>query len=942
MTLEYFDRWAAWPSNAIAAEVAGMQWSHSILQEPCYKSPWQASEDALHLAFTLQPDSLVRHCEKREWGFSVPHKRCKKGLAVSFNPFAHVHFGPEFSSSWTTCRVPTAGVSKRDWLPKSSTFSQSLCNDCDENFSSQQILAQSSPKPIECRPDLTENPNLPDPPSSSEGSEGRGRPRRVPIRHLPAWVETLWNILQDEGATELLEEGPVIYLSTFYLSHRNCIRQAVSRPIRLTRRYEEWNDEFKQVWGDLFDHDSDFSLFLVQPEPPISITRGIVGIVLIVQHEQPGGSAVLITALFDELPTPRTLEIAHVIDTWTDYTTVLHRAEAYEACTEAQRQGLRPCVLRAGRHVFPRERPVRVTDGLGIVINVPLLLNDEEWNTYVRPRIEQWPEFAQQPQPDAENDDDHVALMARRPRARDIRSSGSSRSTSSTDASTASVPSHIETAAWRRTVVFPLDGTAISCLLPAEPGPEQLYQIGIALPDSPGDVATAHIVSEKPADLVAMDLDCLLATKAHQMRPNPFMRLVLLDLEIFEENDILPGAFQRSAKWLPHTATKLSLFRILCLENLFMLHADKTSLWINNILIDSAANGALTIEDGDYIKIFIGNDEYSFQCTEGQDTMALLQTAITQATTMMQDRGHLVASSAVGKTRPLTAVCQTDDRPDTISLSFTDEFLRAVEAMRTAADAMPEFPEDDPGDITAYDPWVQRLHEAWTRAATIGPGGMERLGRVETWFTDHANFQRCHHTRIAVLGPDAHRWEEQLRHLWRQYLLLGAPLEFHMVEPIPEDASGQIIGQLLLVQRPHVYQRSVVISTYDNEYDQGRAHSTAVVMGTRVDLHSVCTMMQAHEDCPPENPENRCTLWIGQRPMEPRERVYARHGNLFKLVIQRALHANVAAASGTNLRERMRAIDARDDLWPHDFRPHTTLVASTTPSLSRSCRNRAH
>ena len=92
------------------------------------------------------------------------------------------------------------------------------------------------------------------------------------------------------------------------------------------------------------------------------------------------------------------------------------------------------------------------------------------------------------------------------------------------------------------------------------------------------------------------------------------------------------------------------------------------------------------------------------------------------------------------------------------------------------------------------NPWVQHLHEAWTRFATIGPGGMERLGRIETWFTDHTNFQRCHHTRIAVLGPDAHRWEEQLRHLWRQYILPGVPLEFHMVDPTLKMRQGKLLG----------------------------------------------------------------------------------------------------------------------------------------------------
>ena len=41
-------------------------------------------------------------------------------------------------------------------------------------------------KYIHHRPDMTENPNLPDPPSSSDEAPGQGRPPRIPLRHLPA------------------------------------------------------------------------------------------------------------------------------------------------------------------------------------------------------------------------------------------------------------------------------------------------------------------------------------------------------------------------------------------------------------------------------------------------------------------------------------------------------------------------------------------------------------------------------------------------------------------------------------------------------------------------------------------------------------------------------------------------------------------------------------
>ena len=775
MTLEYFDRWAPWPDSTIAADVAALQWSHSILQEPIYKSPWQASEDALQLAFEMQPDSLVAQCEKREWGFYVSHKKHQKGLTVSFDPFAQIHSGPEFSPTWTSSRVPTAGNPHREQLPKCSNFSQSFCTNFDDHTAEQPILTLSCRAPRMHRPDLTENPNFPDPPSSSDESDGHRRPGRVPIRHLPAWVESLWNILQDEGATELLEEGPVIYLSTYYLSHRNCVRQAVDRPIRLTRRYEEWIEEFKQVWGDMFDREADFNVYLVQPEPPISITRGIVGIVLIVQHAQPEGAAVLTTALFDELPTPRTLEIAHVVDIWTDYSTALRRAEAFEACREAERQNLRPCVLRAGPHVFPRERPIRMHDGLGLVVNVPMLINEEEWNVYIRPRMEHWQDIADVLQPENEVETDHTAMMARRPRARTPLSSSSSTSaTDSMQTSSSREPSS-GMRTWTRTVVFTVDGNAASCLLPDEHHQEFHRRIAIAIGHE--EIAEIYTVLDRPDDLVAVELQCLLALRSGERRPVSFLRLTLLDLEIIEANEILPGIFRRLAKWLPHTMSITSLFRILSIENVFRRHEAKTSIWLNNVVIDPRREDPIVIEDGDYVKIFIGDDDQRFQCPEqSEETMLLQQSA--------------AITAKVGD-KQITQHTRLDCCDREIGL-------------RPRVPRAPAQAEED-------EPDLRHLHDIWNRPhlQTQGPD-REPIMYFDTWFLSALDFPRCSTPRSVALPAHVQLWDNALRQVWRDRQHPHWPIRMQLIFPTPVGAPNG--GHLLILQHEHPAEAGILLT----------------------------------------------------------------------------------------------------------------------------------
>eukprot|EP00435_Cladocopium_sp_Y103_P014343 s4410_g3.t1 len=235
---------------------------------------------------------------------------------------------------------------------------------------------------------------------------------------------------------------------------------------------------------------------------------------------------------------------------------------------------------------------------------------------------------------------------------------------------------------------------------------------------------------------------------------------------------------------------------------------------------------------------------------------------------------------------PTKQSCEAlDVTPSTCS--FTEAFLRAVRVLQDAAEPIPEMPEQISEGISTFAPWIQELYDAWLRLARMGPGNVERLGRVETWLTDHHNFQHCWNSRVAVLAADFQNWESQLKRVWSDRLLPGVVIEFHIVFPTPEDAAAQTIGQIMIVHRPERFQRSLVVSTYDNLYDRGAAHSHALVMGDRVDLHAVRSSIEAVEDCPPEQPSNVCTLWFGNRQFAMHERAYARHGHAFRFMIHR-------------------------------------------------------
>ena len=91
------------------------------------------------------------------------------------------------------------------------------------------------------------------------------------------------------------------------------------------------------------------------------------------------------------------------------------------------------------------------------------------------------------------------------------------------------------------------------------------------------------------------------------------------------------------------------------------------------------------------------------------------------------------------------------NHPRIDQMSFTEAFLRAVRVLQETADAIQDQNIAAP-DIETYAPWVQDVHELWTRLAVLGPGGAEILGRLETWYTDHDSYQTLLQFPYSSLG----------------------------------------------------------------------------------------------------------------------------------------------------------------------------------------------
>ena len=581
-----------------------LKWNHSVVQQPDFLTSWMASERALGLHLELHPfDFNVPVCLEPALGLPAPKYRSHNRFRVRFADNFELFTGLESTTAWSRHLLPL-DVHGQSMSRDKSFVELELCKDplhrveplCPYDLHEhsaphgQWLKAYGVPASPEAFCPL--NPILPTcagqakwhtdiPPIDSidevpaveaevnDDPNPEGRPRRLrdgPDQRQPGWMQALWNILQESGHIEMLEEGAVAYLNSHYVSHQRHRRNDSPRPVRIDMDYETWEEGFRFVWEDLADPDAVMEVYVVAPSPPLTIFQGTVGTVILVQHPLPDHLACVITCILGAPPEARITETAHSFETLMEYDNIIRASDMAEVCRMGETYHL--CDLKIGRLTLPPGQVVRIQNGLGLQLH--LLNSDDDIPIEIV-------------------DEDQSMMQT-------FTSSSSSSPSPSTEA-----PSRYASR------VFQFDGSFCDGILSWETSERFWEALGLIVRLPRSHIRAVHPVRDPPADLRVDFQKVFILHSYRDQCPADQMRVILLDV-LYADNDVP----ERSVRWVPFKVTRESLLKLLRLEGLCWWVTDECTIWQNGYIVPVNQLDPLDVFNGDYMErpcdSILGND----------------------------------------------------------------------------------------------------------------------------------------------------------------------------------------------------------------------------------------------------------------------------------------------------------------------------------------------
>ena len=414
----------------------------------------------------------------------------------------------------------------------------------------------------------------------------------------------------------------------------------------------------------------------------------------------------------------------------------------------------------------------------------------------------------------------------------------------------------------RRAVVFTIDGRALSVMLSWTDAREHHSIVAMASGIEPATVARLHFVAHRPSDLARVGLQCFMLQTTHEPRPSAFLRLALIDMEIFETQSLQPFALRRLAKWMPKTTNRRSIFKLMDLETQYQAHEERCFLWHNHVTIETTQTMPLQLEDGDYIQIHIGDKPPSLSCSSEIDS---------DASVSNDDNGQHFEQPQDSENTELfqTHLKSASKTWQTLAQHLRiDEYKTAPQHERPAPTRIAAQGDtrtaDRPARNVRIHPEDQRYFERLFNENSLieceeeGP-----IAYLETWYIHHQIARSCPHPKAVRLRHDTTDWIEDIVEPWMNEIDHNLDITIHVVRPQPPCTNMECVLAHLIVEQSFATEHTVGLLTIQEPLSHGiHLQHCAFSLPTLMNRAMVLRQVGLQEPCQ----QRLCSVRLGHIP----------------------------------------------------------------------------
>ena len=427
------------------------------------------------------------------------------------------------------------------------------------------------------------------------------------------------------------------------------------------------------------------------------------------------------------------------------------------------------------------------------------------------------------------------------------------------------------------------------------------------------DLRTVHPVLVPPRDLRDRGLRAFLAQHCNDLPDQSRLAFVLVDVEFHPAGPGTTFDRVRCPLYVPTVLSRHQILRALDVYLYAQFVEDTCLVWHNDELIHQDRGLYARIYHGDYLRIALPPPPIHLQNIPTRCVARLLQMGIeppdlaafywvsdvdndldsmpTQFAVIedVQSSDEASPHSASSTRSLLQKDIQRWNRGKIHDHHGCEDFAALREQYCAQREATLQGPDALHHQLPLPD-FENELMPLWRSGAVDGPGGMERVAKVISWYNDHQRSQICALPRAVQLFDDPLEWRALLTRAWIDLVDQEVDVHFFVVSPRPLSEAEDVVAHVILIQRPLADFKSIHIAVFDDAVQSGYPRQWVLIMPNQLWLSTSLDIMGYGQICQATPSTAVCSLWHGDREIVHNDVFAITHGMSFALFVQRQPH----------------------------------------------------